>query len=185
MLAFEPKEPGIMERLPRNPHAPILSRPLFMRMGLVSALLLLAAFGMFMWMEERVGLEEARTAAVNIFVFGELFYVFNRRSLTRSMFRTGLFSNRAVIGGVLAMTVLQLLFTYTPAMNRLFGSAPLAWGTWAAILVFGLMLYAIVEVEKQWRGHVLQGETAKPRAASSRSESPVTWRPSPYRKHDS
>jgi len=117
MLAFEPKEPGIMERLPRNPHAPILRYPLVMRVGLVSLLLLIGAFGMFEWMNEfrHTGLEEARTVAVNVFVIGELFYLLNCRSLTRSMFRIGLFSNLAVIVGMLSMVTLQLLFTYGPS----------------------------------------------------------------------
>ena len=62
MLAFEPKESGIMERPPCDPHAAILSRALLMRIGLVSSLLLVGAFGLFEWMEEieKVSLEEAR-----------------------------------------------------------------------------------------------------------------------------
>jgi magnesium-transporting ATPase (P-type) len=170
MLAFEPKEPGIMERPPRDPHAPILSHPLLMRIGLVSTLLLIGAFGLFEWMEEvaQTSLEEARTVAVNVFVFGELFYLFNCRSLTKSMFYIGVFSNLAVIGGVLGMTALQLLFTYVPAMNRLFGSAPIGWGVWAAILLFGAIVYVIVEVEKRLRGHVLQGEAIKMPVPSNR-----------------
>jgi cation-transporting P-type ATPase F len=163
MLAFEPKEPGIMERLPRNPHAPILRYPMVMRVGLVSLLLLIGAFGMFEWMKvvRQVSLEEARTVAVNVFVIGELFYLFNCRSLTKSMFHIGVFSNPAVIGGVLGMVVLQLLFTYLPAMNRLFGSAPIGWDAWGLMLAFGLIVYVIVEVEKRLRGHVLQGEAVK------------------------
>jgi cation-transporting P-type ATPase F len=34
------------------------------------------------------------TVAVNVFVMVELFYLFNCRSLTKSMFAIGLFSNR-------------------------------------------------------------------------------------------
>jgi cation-transporting ATPase F len=168
MLAFEPKEPGIMERPPRDPYAPILSRALLMRIGLVSTLLLIGAFGLFEWMEEvqKVSLEEARTAAVNLFVFGELFYLFNCRSLTKSMFRIGVFSNPAAFGGVLAMVALQLLFTYVPAMNRIFGSAPIDWDVWAMILVFGLIVYVVIEVEKRLRGYVLQGEAVHLQAAS-------------------
>ena len=163
MLAFEPKEPGIMKRPPRDPRSPILGRPLLMRIGLVSGLLLLGAFGMFEWMGEveHASLAEARTVAVNVFVFGELFYLLNCRSLTKSMFHIGVFSNLAAIGGVLSMAALQLLFTYAPAMNRLFGSTPIRWQAWAAILVFGLMVYVLIEVEKRLRGHVLQGETMK------------------------
>ena len=44
-------------------------------------------------------LAEARTAAVNLFVMVELFYLFSCRSLTGSMWRTGLFTNRWVVAG--------------------------------------------------------------------------------------
>jgi Ca2+-transporting ATPase len=163
MLAFEPKEPGIMERPPRETHVPILNHALLMRIGLVSLLLLLGSFGLFAWMRGIRGtsLEAARTGAVNVFVFGELFYLFNCRSLTRSMFQIGLFSNPAVLLGSLGMIGLQLLFTYVPAMNRLFGSVPIDWQSWAAIFAFGVVVYVIVEIEKRLRGHVLQGEAAK------------------------
>jgi len=94
-------------------------------------------------------------------VFGEIFYLFNCRSLTRSMFRIGVFSNPAAIGGALGMVLLQLVFTYAPLMNRLFGTAPIGWAAWAAILVFGLVVYLIVEVEKRLVGHMLQGPSAR------------------------
>jgi len=53
-------------------------------------------------------------------------------------------------------------------MNRLFGSAPIGWGVWAAILLFGAIVYVIVEVEKRLRGHVLQGEAIKMPVPSNR-----------------
>jgi cation-transporting P-type ATPase F len=39
MLAFEPKEPGIMTRPPRDPKRPILTRTLQIRIVLVALLL--------------------------------------------------------------------------------------------------------------------------------------------------
>ncbi|TFG43537.1 MAG: HAD family hydrolase [Syntrophobacterales bacterium] len=84
MLAFEPKEPGIMERAPRDPKTPILTSTLVFRITMVSVLLMLGAFGMFKLEMARGGnVFLARTLAVNLFIFGELFYLFNCRSLTR------------------------------------------------------------------------------------------------------
>ena len=163
MLAFEPKEDGIMTRQPRDPRARLLSTPLLKRIALVSLLLLAGSFGLFEWVRSRPGssLAEARTVAVNVFVFGELFYLFNCRSLTRSMFRIGVFSNPAAIIGAIVMIALQLAFTYAPPMNRLFGTAPIGGTAWAAILVFGLAVYLVIEFEKRLVGHVLQGASAR------------------------
>ena len=73
-LAFEPKEPGIMTRRPRDPQSPILTRPLVVRILLVGLLLLAESFGLFEWeLSHGESDAAARTAAVNVFVFGELF----------------------------------------------------------------------------------------------------------------
>jgi Ca2+-transporting ATPase len=178
MLAFEPKEPGIMERPPRDPQAPILSSKLLKRLGLVSLLLLIGAFGLFKWMVQfkEATLAEAQTVAANVIVIGEMFYLFNCRSLTRSMFRIGLFSNKAAIGGAVGMLVLQVLFSHTAPMNRLFHTAPIGWDAWLVIGAFGLALYVIVEIEKYLVGYTLQGEVFKPAAQKLRrsdNRSPV------------
>lgn len=149
MLAFEPKEPGLMRRQPRNPKQPILTKHLVFRISLVGVLLLAGSFGLFNWeLSHGASLPAARCAAVNVFVFCELFYLFNCRSLQHSMLHVGLFSNLWVILGVLAMTGLQLLFTYWPPMQAIFGSADIGWTEWQLILSFSFAVYCIIGVEK-------------------------------------
>jgi magnesium-transporting ATPase (P-type) len=149
MLAFEPKEPGIMQRPPRDPQQPLLTGTLVGRIFLVSALMLVGAYGLFMWEQQRaVPVEAARTAAVNVFVMAELFYLFNCRSLEQSMFRIGLFSNPWIWRGVATMIGLQLLLTYVPSMNRLFHTAPIDGLAWVPILGTSLTVYLIVGFEK-------------------------------------
>ncbi len=152
MLAFEPKEPGIMTRAPRNPQTPILTRTLIDRILLVGGLLLIGAFALFQW-ERAIGadLAEARTVAVNAFVVMELFYLFNCRSLTKSVFQLGFFSNPWLFGGVAVMLLVQIGYTYLPVMNRLFQSAPIGLGAWSRIVAAGIITFAIVEFEKWLR----------------------------------
>jgi magnesium-transporting ATPase (P-type) len=175
MLAFEPKEPGIMERLPRDPQAPLLSFNLLKRVGFVSLLFLIGSFGLFNWMilVKEATLAEAQTAATSVIVVGEVFYLFNCRSLTRSMFRVGVLCNKAAIGGALAMLVLQILFAHTAPMNWLFHTAPIGWDAWLAIGAFGLSLYIIVEIEKYLVGYTLQGETFRPAARGQPGRTPA------------
>ncbi len=153
MLAFEPVEKGLMHRPPRPPQAPILDRLLIGRIVLVSVLLLLGAYGLFL-NELRQGhtLAEARTVAVNVFVVVETCYLFNCRSLTRSFVAVGLFSNPWVWVGSGLMLGLQLLMTYLPTMNRVFGTAPIGVAEWVAIAACGLLAAMVVGVEKRWRG---------------------------------
>ncbi len=93
----------------------------------------------------------ARTVAVNVFVTVELFYLFNCRSLTKSMFALGLFTNRWIVVGVATMVTLQLAFTYVPLMNHLFHAAPIGWDAWWRILLTGVAAYVIVGIEKSLR----------------------------------
>ncbi|MBT8428742.1 MAG: HAD-IC family P-type ATPase, partial [Gammaproteobacteria bacterium] len=151
-LAFEGKEPGLMERPPRRPETPVLTGELGFRIGVVSLMLVLGSFGLFEWALHRgMGVDTARTVAVNMFVFGELFYLFNCRSLRYTMFRLGVFSNRWLILGVAGMVLLQILFTYAPTMNQLFGTAPIGVAEWALILTGGLAIYLVVGAEKWLR----------------------------------
>ncbi len=150
MLAFEPKEPGIMLRQPRDPKTPILTGQLISRILLVGGLLLLASFGLFQWELMRgATVAEARTVAVNVFVIVELFYLFNCRSLTKSIFQLGFFSNKWVFGGAAIMLLLQIVYTYLPIMNTLFQSAPISMGAWTRIIGAGIIGYLIVETEKR------------------------------------
>lgn len=148
-LAFEPKEPDIMRRRPRDPHGAILSPTFVLRIAVVSGLMLLGAFGSFRWaLDQGASLNEARTVAVNVFVFVELFYLFNCRSLTHSILYVGVLSNRWTWMGAAAMAALQLVFTYVPFMNRMFHSAPIGWDAWLRILATGAATFAIIELEK-------------------------------------
>ena len=162
MLAFEPKEPGIMARPPRATSTPILTVPLIERIILVGVLLLIGAFGLFEW-EMLHGETEAkaRTAAVNVFVFGELFYLFNCRSLHYSMFRLGVFSNPWVLIGATAMAGLQMLFTYAPPMNYAFGSQPIGIMEWSWVLGIGMLIYLVVGCEKWLRRRFADDPAAK------------------------
>lgn len=155
MLAFEPKEPGIMERRPRDPEKPILTRALIIRIFLVGTLLLIGSFGLFQWeLAKGASVEQARTAAVNTFVIMELFYLFNCRSLSKSILQLGFLTNLWVFIGVGAMLVLQLAYTYIPLMHTFFHSAPLAPIDWLYILIAGFVAYSVIEVEKSLRNRL-------------------------------
>jgi cation-transporting ATPase F len=156
MLAFEAKESDLMQRPPRDPHIPLMTTALIFRTLWMGVLLATGAFGIFFYeMNNGVSLEVARTAAVGVIVIGEIFYLFNCRSLLRSPFSLGLFSNKLLLLGVFVMIILQMLFTYLPVMNQLFHSAPISTTTWFIIFLMGLTIFMIIELEKWLRARVL------------------------------
>jgi Ca2+-transporting ATPase len=152
MLAFEPREEGIMRRPPNQPNTPIIDATLVWRIILVSTLLCLTSFGLYEF-ELSLGAsqEEARTVAVAMFVVGEAFYLLNCRSLKRSCFAVGMNSNPWIWVGIGIMMFLQLLFTYVPIMNSWFSSAPISAEAWLRVFGGGLLIFALVGLEKHWR----------------------------------
>ncbi len=151
-LSLEPKESGLMQRKPRDPRSPILDQMLIWRIVLVSLIILAGAFGLFEYELGRgASVAEARTVAVNVVIFVEIFYLFNARSLTKSPFQLGFFSNPWAIGGAVLMVVLQMLYTYAPFMNTLFSSAPISLELWLDVLAVSLAAYLVIEIEKGLR----------------------------------
>jgi cation-transporting P-type ATPase F len=150
-LAFEPIERGIMNRRPRRLETPVLDGALIRRIVLVALLLLGGSFGLFLReLEQGHTLAEARTVAVNVFVLVEMLYLLNCRSLTRSFWSLGVFSNLWVWGGIATMALLQLLLTYWPPLNALFQTAPIGLAEWGEIFAFAWISSLIVGVEKAW-----------------------------------
>ncbi|ATE59202.1 cation-transporting P-type ATPase [Thauera sinica] len=149
-LAFERPEADIMARPPRDPAEPLLNGLLAWRIVFVGFLLVAGGMGMFLWESARgATLEAARTAAVNALLIGEVFYLFNVRNLFGSVLsRDGFLGNRYVLLAILLLAVCQALFTYLPAMQRLFGTLPLGADEWLRILAFGILLLFAVEIEK-------------------------------------
>ncbi|MQS03726.1 cation transporting ATPase C-terminal domain-containing protein, partial [Streptomyces alkaliterrae] len=143
-------------RPPRDPARPLLTVGLTARIALVSALMVIGAWWIFNW-ERSAGVElaEARTAAVNLLVAVQVVYLFSCRSLTRPVWRLGFFSNPWVIGGVLVQLAGQLLITYTPVMNALFGTAPIDAGAWLRVAAFAVLASAVIAADKHFRPRVM------------------------------
>ena len=149
-LAFEPEEPGLMQRAPRPPHEPLITRLLLMRIAYVTLLMVGACFWVYQWELGRgQPIEVARTAVVNMLVLSEVLYLFNVRYFTASAFsRDALTGNVIAVAAVVVTLVLQALMTYAPPMQQLFGTASLDGMSWALILALASAKFLAVEAEK-------------------------------------
>ncbi|HEX5642924.1 MAG TPA: HAD-IC family P-type ATPase [Thermoleophilia bacterium] len=146
-LAFEPKEPGIMDRHPRAPGAPIVSRGVLIRIVVSGLILLVSAFAVFEWaLANDLGEEAARTSAVNVFMSVQIFYLFACRSLRRSLFTYNPFGNRIILLGVAVVAGLQVLFTYAPFMNTAFDTTAISGTEWLVILGIGVAVMVFMDL---------------------------------------
>ncbi len=150
VLAFEPTEADVMQRPPRRPDEPMLSRFVIWRIFFVSALFLVGIFGMYQWMlAQGATVEAARTVAVNTLVCMEVFYLFSVRYLKAPSFTVqGVKGTPRVLVAVFSVFGLQLLFTYAPFMQSLFASEALSLDTGMLVVMAGVAVLLILEIEK-------------------------------------
>ena len=155
-LSFEPSEPGIMQRRPRDPSASLLDSEAVLRIIYVSVLLGGATIAVFQYLQENgAALEVARTIAVNTLVVGQIFYLFSARFSRVSALRSELFTTNPVSWLCVAiMLVLQLAFTYLPFMQSAFGTTTVGPAAWLVPLLIGVIVFAAVEVDKLIRRRV-------------------------------
>ncbi|WP_313484488.1 HAD-IC family P-type ATPase [Stutzerimonas kunmingensis] len=150
VLAFEPTEADVMQRPPRRPDEPMLSRFVIWRIFFVSALFLAGIFGMYQWMlTQGATIEAARTVAVNTLVCMEVFYLFSVRYLKAPSFTVqGVKGTPRVLVAVFGVFALQLMFTYAPFMQSLFASEALPLATGVLVVLAGVAVLVILEIEK-------------------------------------
>ncbi|WP_372883116.1 cation-translocating P-type ATPase [Psychromonas sp.] len=149
-LAFERSESGIMNKPPRPFGQGLLSVSILLRMLLVGGLGAFIVFSLFYYYRTLgVTIEFARTISVNALVMVELFYLFNCRFLTQSIFTRDFFAgSRPVLMACFGVIVLQLAFSYFPASQRLFGLESIGIKDWLIIIFSTLPVLFIVEIEK-------------------------------------
>jgi magnesium-transporting ATPase (P-type) len=150
VISFEPHELDVMNRPPRAVARPILTAFGMWRVMFVGLTLLAVTLWAFFWMRSQGASDDlARTAAVNMITFGQVFYLLNSRYLLDSSL-----SLRAHLGnkylplGVAAVVILQLIFTYAPPLQAMFGTEALPLRIWPWLLVAGLVFFLVVEAEK-------------------------------------
>lgn len=139
-----------MQRPPRPPAEPLITRPLLLRVLFVSVLMMAGAFIVFEWQIGRSeSVEAARTAAVNFLVVGQVAYLYSsRRYVAHSLDLRGLTGNRVALYTTGGLVLLQLAFTYAAPLQSLFRTVALDALAWVLILVLGLAMFLLVELEK-------------------------------------
>ena len=151
-LAFEPGEPGLLERPPRPQKEGVVTLRILERLGVVGVVLALGTLGMFWWiLQSTDDLALARTVAMTQMVIFQFFHVFNCRSLDRSVFRIPLLSNRFLFVSMLGALAAHLAVIYTPWLQGVFRTQPLSPTHWVAMVIVASTVIIGAELGKWWR----------------------------------
>ena len=146
-LAYEPAEPDLMLRPPRDPRTPILERRYLAHIAYASVLIAGAALLAFQIAQNRgLSQSQAQTWAVTTLAIAQSAYLLNSRYLRKSSLRVEVLTTNRVVWVVIAVLLaLQVLFVYAPFMNTWFDSAPIGPDGW--IIPFGLAVATFVLIE--------------------------------------
>lgn len=153
VLAFEPSEPGTMQRLPRKVKESIITPFMLWRIMFVSLFFMISAFGVFYYaLEKHLQIEIAQTLVVNVIVVLEIFYLFSVRYVHgTSLTFQGILGTTPVLMGFAACVVAQFAMTYIPFFNEIFGTHPVNFFDGVLVVSIGILFLMIVEIEKRLR----------------------------------
>jgi len=165
-LSFEVEEAGMMKRKPRASNEPLVGTKIIYRTIYVTALMVVAIIGIFVWGESlHWPIGRCRAAAFTLLVISSTFYGLNCRS--NSEFALGaslLRPNRVFWGSFLGVSAVQAIIVHVDGINQFFSceSVDITNGVcttmggveWGVIIAVSLLIFFIVELEKFICGYI-------------------------------
>ena len=146
-LAVEPAEGEVMKRPPRDPNESIFAHGLGIFCIWVGLLIAALCIGL-QYLEIAIGNDRWETMVFTVIVWAQLTTALAVRSEKESLFKLGLFTNKAMLGAVLAGVLLQLAVIYVPSLNPIFKTDPLTAGELLLCTALSFVPLIAIEVEK-------------------------------------
>ncbi len=153
-LTVEPAAKHIMRMPPREPKESILTKRIVLYTAGVTLTIFLGTFALFAWTWDSMqhlpwGERTAQTTAFATLITFELFNALNSRSLEKSIFRIGFFTNKRLLLALSASVIAMMFAIYWEPMQAVFKTAPLGIEAWAKILLVSSTVVATAEVFKK------------------------------------
>jgi Ca2+-transporting ATPase len=148
-LAFESGEPGLLDVPPRPAQEGIVSSLLIRRTLIVGVTVAAGTLAVYLAaLESGCELDEARTMAVTAVVFFQLLQVLNCRSLSLSVFKTGVSGNPFLSLAMTMAFLAHMAVLYVPQLEWLVRTTPLSARTLGVLLATALSVVVTVELDK-------------------------------------
>jgi Ca2+-transporting ATPase len=168
-LSVEQGEPNAMNRPPRDPKSSIFSDGLGAYLPRIAVVIFLIGMATVL-LVPHADYRLWSTMVFTTLVIAQMGHALAIRSEQDSVFKIGLFSNRAMLGAVGLTAGLQLLLIYVPFLNDFFGTTPLTLGQLALCYASAIVTFAYVEVDKWIFERVLRRRNQKPTTPSTPSK---------------
>lgn len=154
-LGVERGEVDIMDEPPRDPDEPILDTEIKITVAIQSIAItvatLLAYFIGLKWYGLESGINHARTMAFSALIICELLRAYTARSIDKTVFEIGVFTNKKLVMATVFSFLLMLLVIYVPVLNDAFGLMDLGPREIAVVLGSALIPLVAGEIQKKVR----------------------------------
>jgi Ca2+-transporting ATPase len=150
-LGWNPSDPDVMSRKPRNPKEQIINKKTVIRFVAIGALMGAGTLFSFAWMNPQAGpeaLAKAQTMAFTTLVMFQLFYVLSCRSERYSLFKVGLFSNSYLILAVLFSVLMQVAVVNLPILQEVIHTTALSVEEWLLAAAIASSAFILPELAK-------------------------------------
>ncbi len=151
-LGLEKAESNIMNRQPRNPRKSLFADGLWGKItteGVMIGMLTLVAFSIG---NNLYSIEVGRTMAFLSLGILELVHSFNIKG-EESIFKTGLFENRYLVGAFVLGTLLQVVVVVVSPLAQIFDVVPLNSAQWLITATISILPVVIVELQKKFNAY--------------------------------
>jgi P-type Ca2+ transporter type 2C len=148
-LVTEHSEKHLMQQPPRPPKENLFSGGLLFRIIATGVIMAIAALFIQWWsIQNGLQIRAQQTMVFTTLCFVQLGNALTVRSLYNSIFSTGIFSNKKLLGGIIVTVILQLSLIYIPFMQRTFKTAHLDLKAMGMIIAITLACVILIEVIK-------------------------------------
>lgn len=149
-LGFEPGDPDIMKRKPRDPKASLLTIPVMQSIAIHGAVMAAAVL-----LVTRLGVDHqhSQTIAFTALALAQMANCLACRAEQKLIIEIGFFSNPHLVGAVALTVLAQLAVVYVPFMQEVFKTVPLSATELGYCLAVSVVVFLGVELEKivRWR----------------------------------
>ena len=147
-LGFDAAVPGLMKRRPRDASAPIVNRPLAIRLGILALVMAVIALGVVAWGEDRYDLAVATTMGLTTLSLMHIVAALEVREPTQTIFSRYTLENRRFVQLIGVTLVLTFLVTELNFLQRIFDTVSLTSSQWGICLLGPIVYLAIAELVK-------------------------------------
>lgn len=146
-LAFEKASSDSMKKEPNGLNRAVFT-PFINASIIITALIEAGAtLGVFFLTNTLFGYEIAQTLALLTIVISEFTFTYNCKELKNFSFKKGLFDNKVMNWGILALLAVQVVFFLTP-LGALFGLAQISIVQFLMVILVNLVVFGIIELLK-------------------------------------